>query len=149
MGNATTASEKTSGPDQPLCEPKPQRRRVNWATINFFLDLSLLWVSVVVQFIFPPGPIAQGWTLWGWNYVAFSRLQFGLLALLALGVLVHVMLHWSWICGVVQRLLRPQQRPARPLDDGTRTLYGVALLIVLFHLLGAGIGAAWLLVVAP
>ena len=122
--------------------------------INFVLDTTLLvafivlvWCSVVIRFVFPPGPNADGWKLWGWDYDQWSGLQFGLVGTLAVGFLVHVMLHWTWVCGViVSRLARDKKKQ---IDDGIRTLYGVGLLIVLLGAIGVGVGAAVLSVRAP
>lgn len=124
--------------------------------VNFFLDLSLLILlttlgatAVVVQFVFPLGTSSASWSLWGFSYNAWSRLQFGLTGILALGVLVHVMLHWTWVCGVVLgKLLHRKDRLAE-LDDGTRTLYGVATLIALLATIGAVVAAANLAIQPP
>jgi hypothetical protein len=136
----------------------PQRTSAAWSrtAINFLLDsallavfLTLAWVSVVVRFVFPAGTAAAGWMLWGYGYDDWSALQFALLCLLALGVLVHLMLHWSWVCGVVSnRLSRWRAKPER-LDDGTQTLYGVGLLIVALNIMGLAIAAAALTIRIP
>jgi hypothetical protein len=125
-------------------------------TLNFFIDLcllllfiSLLFTAVVVQFIFPAGISAQGWELWGLGYGSWCNLQFGLLAGLALLVLLHVMLHWSWVCGVIASWLGPEEGKKLKLDDGAQTLYGVGLLICLVNLLGLAIGAAALCIRSP
>jgi hypothetical protein len=108
--------------------------------LNFLLDSTLLvlflclgGVSAIVYFIFPPGPESEGWTLWGADYRGWCDFQFGVLCAFALAVLLHVMLHWDWVCTVsykfaTGRVLGP--------DDGSRTLYGVALLILLLTVLG-------------
>jgi hypothetical protein len=122
--------------------------------VNFILDASLLtafavliWSSMIVRFVFPPGPDAKGWFLWGLAYDQWQTIQFAMVAVLALGILVHVMLHWSWVCGVlVTRLARDKKAK---IDDGTQTLYGVGLLIVIFNLLGLAIAAAALSIQAP
>ena len=115
--------------------------------INLFLDTSLLinfsaliFSSVITRFIFPPGPDARGWRLWGLSYDQWASVQFATIAVLALGVLVHVMLHWSWVCGVVATHLARDKKPR--LNEGMQTLYGVGLLIVLFNLLGLAIAIA-------
>jgi hypothetical protein len=121
--------------------------------INFLLDATLLtafllliWVSAVVRFVFPPGTSAAGWTLWGFGYDGWNGLQFALVAVLALGILLHVMLHWTWVCGVIAS--RVTGRKGR-LDDGVQTLYGVGLLIVICNVVGLLVAAAALSIREP
>jgi hypothetical protein len=117
------------------------------AQVNFLLDALLLVVfclimatAVIVRFVFPPGTDAVGWRLWGYSYDAWCTFQFGLIAALALGILVHVMLHWSWVCGIAVTQFTRNKRAK--LDDGTQTIFGVGLLIVLLNLIGLAIAAA-------
>lgn len=109
--------------------------RVSRTLVNFWLDAFLLLVfalhsisAIIVQFVFPPGVAAKGWTLWSMNFGQWCSVQFFFLSVLALGILVHLMLHWSWVCGVIARKLFHQRELP---DDGLRTVYGVGLLIVL------------------
>ncbi|MEZ6060815.1 MAG: DUF4405 domain-containing protein [Planctomycetaceae bacterium] len=109
--------------------------RMSRTLLNFWLDTTLLVVlaalgivATIVQFVFPPGVAARGWRLWNMNYGQWCSVQFALLSLLGIGVLLHVMLHWTWVCSVVvRRVLGRTEMP----DDGIRTIYGVGLLIVL------------------
>ncbi len=130
------------------------KKKISRTTINFWLDTLLLllflvlsWVAVVTRFIFPPGPDAAGWKLWGWNYDHWCGLQFAMLCLLGLAILVHVMLHWTWVCGVVANWNGRKKGPGR--DDGSRTLWGVSLLIVVFNVIGLAVALAALMVEAP
>jgi hypothetical protein len=124
------------------------------SAINFTLDLILLLAfcalvacSTVLRFVFPPGTAAAAWSLWGFSYNQWASLQFALIATLALGFTLHVMLHWNWVCGfVAQRLARGGKGKW---DGGTQTIYGVGLLIVVFHLLGGFIAAAALTIRGP
>ncbi len=110
----------------------------------------LVWISAVIRFVFPPGPNAAGWLLWGWTYSQWSDLQFALLCLVAFAVLVHLMLHWSWVCGVIaSHFLSRRDGKKRAIDDGTRTIWGVAVLILLLNVLGLGLAAAVLTVQSP
>ena len=127
-------------------------------TINFWLDSFLLcilmflcWTAVVVRYVFPQANQAEGWTLWGWNYLAWTDLQFGALCLLVAAVLLHVMLHWTWVCGVVVSWQRKRrgETGAGLLDSGSRTLWGVGLLIAIINVLGVAIAAASLSLQAP
>lgn len=125
--------------------------------INFWLDTTLLivflaglWTSFVVRFVFPPATQAEGWHLWGWTYDHWADAQFVIICLFALAVLIHVMLHWTWVCGVItSRLLGKKDGQRRTWDDGIRTLYGVGLLVVLFNILGVAFAAALLMVQGP
>jgi hypothetical protein len=113
------------------------------SVINFWLDLTILvimlalgWVSATLQMVFPAPTMAVGWTLWGLTYDQWRDVQFGILCLFAFGVLVHVMLHWNWVCSVVAtQVLKSRNRP----DEGTQTIYGVLTLIVLLHVIGIGV----------
>ncbi len=137
-----------------MADPAPTKRQgLSWSVINLVLDAALLvmfmalcFAAVVVRFVFPPGPASAGWTLWGLDYDAWGGLQFGLLAVLAGGILVHVMFHWSWVCNVIASRLAG--RGAR-VDDGLQTIYGVGLLIGLLLVVGVGLAAAVLTVHGP
>lgn len=120
-------------------------------TINFLLDaglglvfLMLVACAVVVQYVFPPSLSAQGWTLLGWSIEEWQSMEFALICVLAVGLVIHVMLHWSWVCGVVASRLSTAARGTA--DNGIRTIYGVGLLIVVFNLVGFAVAiAAWLI----
>ncbi len=125
--------------------------------INFWLDTVLLimfvifaWITIVLRYVFPPATKAEGWTLWGLDYLAWSDIQFALLALFSSSILLHVMLHWSWVCGVVNGWMRKRRSdPGPKQDNGTRTLWGVALLIVICNIIGVGIATAVLMIREP
>jgi hypothetical protein len=118
-------------------------------TLNFLLDLLLLLTfmtlavtAVIVRFVFPPGTQADDWILWGAGYDAWAGLWFNFVAVLALLVLVHVMLHWSWVCGVVAQRLSKWRGKSVRIDEANQTVYGVGLLVVLFTISGIVIAAA-------
>jgi hypothetical protein len=124
--------------------------------VNFCLDaiLLLLFValctsSVILEFVFPPGPQAEGWLLWNKSYSEWSRIRFAILTVMAAAVLLHLMLHWSWICGVVASRLGRKKDAASVRDDPSRTLWGVGLLIVILNLAGAIVAAASLTIHSP
>ncbi len=125
--------------------------------INFWLDtamlvnfLAVVLVSVVVRFIFPPAASAEGWTLWSWTLDQWIGLQFVLLSVFVFGVLLHLMLHWNWVCGVLSsRLLPKRAGKRRNMDEGSRTILGVGLLIVLLNVMGLAIAAAVLSIQGP
>jgi len=120
--------------------PSSGRRRPTRTIVNFWLDTALLVVLLahatavaIVYLVFPVGTAAEGWKLWSLTYDQWCGLQFALLCVLGFGVLIHVMLHWTWVCSVlIRNVLQRQELP----DNGIRTLYGVGLLIVLLHIVG-------------
>jgi hypothetical protein len=116
-------------------------------TFNFLLDtlllilfVGLLASTVVVEHVFPPGPVSEGWVLWGGGYLAWRTRQYGLLMALTLGIVLHVMLHWSWVCGVLASRFSTNKK-AR-IDDGTQTILGVGFLIVLLLAMGTFVAVA-------
>lgn len=123
---------------------------------NFWLDCCLLIVFVllctcatIVEFVFPPGPQTEGWVLWGHTYMEWSRFQFGLLSVLAGGILLHIMLHWTWVCGVVASRLGRKGANAAARDEPTRTLWGVGLLIFVVNFAGVIVALAVLTIHQP
>ncbi|MAT72004.1 MAG: hypothetical protein CMJ58_21070 [Planctomycetaceae bacterium] len=130
------------------------KKKITKTDVNFWLDVFLmvvfvvlLWSAVVVQYVFPPGPKTEGWTLWGGDYQTWCGIQFGTLCLFAASVVLHVMLHWTWVCGVVASRWAKDRSAAK--DDGIRTLWGVGLLIAVLNVIGIGVAIAKLTVVAP
>jgi len=102
---------------------------------------TLLTVGAVVRFVFPPVASTTASELWGYTYDEWVGLWFNIQAAFALLILLHVMLHWSWVCGVVsQRLSKRLGRLVR-IDEANQTVYGVGLLVVLLSVAGAVV--AW------
>ncbi len=122
------------------------------AFVNLLLDLvlmvllvTLVGATLILRIVFPSATQADGWRLWGLGYDGWTDVQFALLALLFLGAVVHVMLHWTWVCGIVSR--RVLRRQSTVLEDGTMTLYGVGLLAVIFGFTAGLVLAASLTVI--
>jgi hypothetical protein len=112
-------------------------------TLNLLVDIALLvvflavvWTGVVVRYLFPQPMYSQGWRLWGLTLSDWLNAHTAALGVMALVVLLHVMLHWSWVCGVLVTRWTHDKSAANKLDDGTRTLWGVGLLIALLLSLG-------------
>lgn len=126
---------------------------MNRSLVNFWLNacllvayVLLLWSSTVLHLVFPPGPQAGGWSLWGATYLQWRGLQFAILVVLTLGILWHVMLHWSWVCGIVStKILRSRGR----VDEGSQTLAGVAALILVLVIVGSLTAVAFLTIRRP
>ncbi|MBC8350386.1 MAG: hypothetical protein H8E66_00260 [Planctomycetes bacterium] len=110
--------------------------------LSFFTFLLHAWLQFVIRFVFPPASSAAGWSLWGMSLDSFAEFSFWVMCLLALEVLVHIMLHWSWVCGVVSRKILRRKGQNRKWGDGEATLIGVGLLAFVLVLLGSTLGWA-------
>lgn len=110
--------------------------------INFWLDVLLAvlfmvqaWMLAVIHYAFPRGA-GSDWRIWGGTPLDWSETLLTTYCIFAIGIVLHVMFHWEWICGVVAtRLLRWKATK----DDGSHTLIGVGLLVVLIHILIGGV----------
>lgn len=119
--------------------------------INFWLDATLLilflvqsWLLTVVALVFPRG--RDGWTIGGATAGDWLDMLFATSCIFAVAIVVHVMLHWTWICGTVAtRLLNRKVGK----DDGSQTLIGVGILILLLHVFGAAVLAAKVGLIGP
>lgn len=119
------------------------RALFSWTLVNFWLDgillivfLALIWVSLLIRFVFPATSNLQDWQLWGRDLPQWIRLQFNILIAFCLGILLHLMLHWSWICGVFSSQIRRQKGGKHVSNDGARTIYGVVILVGILAALG-------------
>lgn len=148
-----TMNEDRADVTTSVTKPKSPRKRLSISLINFWLDATLLvllfcvgWVSAILRLVFPAPTTAGGWVLWGWSYDQWADFQFDCLCGLALGAVIHVVLHWNWVCGVLTaQILKSRNR----IDDSMQTIYGVGFLIVLLHMILAIVIAAMYSVVKP
>jgi hypothetical protein len=67
------------------------------------------------------------------------------LCVFAAAVLLHVMMHWTWVMGVVTRRIAKSKKVDHSLD----TIYGVVLLIALLHILGIAFAVAMFTIEGP
>lgn len=130
-------------------------RRSSWskATVNFWLDavlalvfVALITVSTLLRFVFPSPTAATGWSLWGCRYDQWARAQFVILCVLGAGIVIHVMLHWSWVCGM---LTRGNAQSSLRTDNGVQTIVGVVFLVALLHVVGIILLSAMLSIASP
>lgn len=153
-GTTPPRSTPTTDDEGPTRDRPRGRSQWTWNDINLVLDVALMlmfaaecFAAVVVRHVFPPGPGAAGWTLWGLDYDAWAGIQFGLLAVLAGGILLHGMFHWSWVCTMVAGRWAGQRKGR--VDQGMQTIYGVILLITLLLSVGIPVAVAVLTVRPP
>lgn len=146
--------------DRPVSRPAAAKatsksKKMSRTTFNFLLDtfllfnfLVLIFTGIVVRFIFPLGESAAGWLLWGLNLGDWLEIQFATLGVFSAAVLLHIMLHWNWVCGVVMSKMSHDKKSSKG-REGIRTIYGVGLLIVILNVVGFAIALAMLMIRGP
>lgn len=102
--------------------------------LAFLLMLSMIGTGLIVRYILPPGSGGRGrWeglSLWGMDRHDWGDLHFWL-ALGIVGLLVlHVALHWSWICNYVRRHLGRNTQPAK-LSKRASVAIGIGFVVLL------------------
>lgn len=144
--NSNTADGNDPSPSLAVGHIQPRgksKRRWTRTTTNFFLDVLLLvtflvlvWITFALRLVFPAATTAASWSLWGYGFDDWANLQFIVLLVLMIEILIHVMLHWTWVCGVITNHLEFRAGTPVRWDDGTRTLVGVGILIFIINLMG-------------
>lgn len=101
-----------------------------------FVFLCLLWTRFLTFLVVPPTSTGQAWRLWGGTHADWDRLNFWLTVLFVLVILLHLILHWTWITHFIRHRLTRRQSEKTPLASGIQTIYGVAFMIGVFTVLG-------------
>lgn len=149
MGASTQANDRPAGHRRDAVSERPARRRLSSNAVNFLVDaclfvtfIALLTVQAIVQFVFPAAANAAGHRLWGMDYAGWIRVATGALGVFALLVLLHLILHWNWVCMFVTSRLSKWLDRRVVIGEAVRTIYGVALLIAVLTFMGIVVTAA-------
>ena len=110
--------------------------------LNYLIDLlslllfcGLVWTGSLIYFILPPGSRSGGGlTLWGLDRHQFGDIHLGLAIALVVALLIHIALHWRWICHTTLTFIRPTAADLSRRTSRIATVI-VATLIVLTLLL--------------
>ena len=108
-------------------------------TLNFYIDLAsflvlfaLLVTGLLIHYVLPPcgncdgsGP-SKELTLWGYGRHDFGRVHFYLALGTAVLVLLHICLHWSWVCATCCNLLG-----LKGISSERQEKYGILILLIL------------------
>lgn len=106
-------------------------KKVSTATINFIVDgmafaslIFLLSTGFLIYFILPPGQ--GGASVWGLTRHEWGDIHFILSLLFVATMVIHVILHWSWIDGRV----RGRQHQKRGLRYGIAAIVLACILLI-------------------
>ncbi|HOB75441.1 MAG TPA: DUF4405 domain-containing protein [Phycisphaerae bacterium] len=119
-----------------------RRSRLNfWIdTLALFAMLGLIATGWVIYYTLPAGSGGHGrgaaWTLWGWSRHDWGNLHFWLAVGMVGLLLVHLVLHWGWICAMTQSLLPGGNGGTKRLGTATRTILGGTTLLAFAGLFG-------------
>lgn len=117
--------------------------------LNFLVDvvtllaiLAMIATGLLIRFVLPPGTGGRhgerGLTLWGMSRHDWGDLHFWVSVALGVLLVLHVALHWSWVCLMVSRSLG--NRENAPLSSVKRNAYGLGFLLSLLIIFG---GFTW------
>ncbi|MBW8035527.1 MAG: DUF4405 domain-containing protein [Planctomycetes bacterium] len=111
-------------------------------TLNFWIDLLVIialfgkiWTGLLLHYILPPGQ-GRGYSLelWGLNRHEYGVIHFYLAVAMIALVIIHIWLHWSWICKTLSGILKTKKsNPSR------YSSYAIAFLLIAFLLIIASL----------
>jgi hypothetical protein len=101
---------------------------------NFWIDLvslvalvGLAITGLLMEFVLPPGSRGgQGLTLWGNSRHDWGEIHLGFAVAVMALILVHIWLHWSWVCGTITSLGKRQA--IEKSSAARRKIYGLLFL---------------------
>jgi hypothetical protein len=111
-----------------------KRNTVNYATDGLTL-LTLLGVAstgLLLKFVLPPGSGRTSLELLGMSRHEWGDVHFWTTVALGAVLLLHIALHWNWVCGMTHKILT--RRTSR-ISEGARAAWGVVSLALIVGLL--------------
>lgn len=102
--------------------------------LSLLVMLAMVATGLLMRFVLPPGSGGTR-TLWQWGRHDWGELHFYLAAALGVLLLVHLSLHWRWVCMTIAGWVR-RNGGAYQGGAGRRGVYGLVALIVVTALLG-------------
>ena len=116
-------------------------------TLNFVIDVvttlvmfGMVATGLVVRFVLPPGSGSR-WVLWGLGRHDWGDLHFWLAVGIGALVLIHIALHWQWVCATALQLFRRGATAPGLVGRASGNLAGLGLLLLIFAIFA---GFVWL-----
>lgn len=128
---------------------------MNRSRLNLFLDvvsflvfLALIETGLMMKFVLPPGSGGRGggraMSVWGWSRHDWGDVHFWLSVSLVALMLVHVALHWRWVCSVTCQLLGRRPSTDGETSPGTGgTICGLGALLCIVFVTGGLFWWSW------
>jgi len=116
--------------------------------INFVIDfmtlvaiLGMVGTGLVVRYALPPGTGGR-LTIWGMDRHDWGNVHFGIALGLGALLLVHLAMHWSWVCMFTLRWITPRPQSIPHVSHFRRNLGVVAVLALIVAAVWGFYGAA-------
>jgi hypothetical protein len=135
--------------DSPVVSSSP-RRGVSRNVVNFVIDsftllamLAMVATGLLMRFVLPPGSRGgRGLGLWGLTRHDWGDVHFWLSVALGGLLVIHLLLHWTWVCTVVNTWLHPDRARRPAVSAARRCVLGVGFILVLAAVLVGFLGIA-------
>lgn len=113
------------------------RSTLNFAVdaVTFIVMLTMIATGLLIRFVLPPGSGGR-YSLWGSTRHDWGDVHFWLAVAAGVLVLVHLALHWSWVCSLVWRWCASRHPRTGPTSALRRNLVGVVLVLSITGLIG-------------
>lgn len=115
-------------------------------TLNLLVDLAsalvmfgIVATGLLIRYVLPPGS-GHSKTLWTWSRHEWGDVHFWIAVAAGVLLLVHVALHWQWVCVTTMRLVRRAENDRGYPGGVARNLAGIVLMACL---IGFFIGFVW------
>lgn len=119
-------------------------------TLNLVVDvltfIGLMVVAVtglLMKFVLPSGSPRMGLTLFGWDRHDWGAFHFWATVGLGVILVVHLALHWRWVCTTVGRIVMGARQARLPAWE--RNVVGVGALVIVVGVVVGLLGGARML----
>jgi len=106
-------------------------------TLNYLVDLvtflvmwGLLTTGLLIKYVLPPGT-GHRLAVSGMNRHDWGEVHFWLAVSVCALAIVHVWLHWQWVCATTRRLLTRSEGEDKLKSKGGRAVWGIGLIVVM------------------
>jgi len=119
-----------------------KRNTVNFVVVvvTALVMFGMVATGLVVRFVLPPGSGSRR-ALWGLGRHDWGDLHFWLAIGIGVLVLIHIALHWQWVCATALRLFRRGATAPVLVGRASGNLAGLGLLVLIFAIFA---GFVWL-----
>lgn len=111
-----------------------KRNTLNYLTdlVTFLALLAVALTGLLLKFVLPPGSSREGLVLLGMGRHDWGEVHFWSTVVLGGALLLHIALHWTWVCATTRRLLTGKSAAVSGRGRGAWGVLAIALLAGIF-----------------